>query len=471
MPAKFDLSWDDVGRRWRVMQDGKRFVVSCRQLGKQGYLDANAAHTKTATYQAANRWWSDKLKEIGQAPPPPHPQAERLAELERRADWARRHDEPTGAIDDEIRTTTSIEERDDDPAPLDHPGRDYLASLAQFGIVVAEDADPTAVAMVLGKRRVWADRAKRDQAEVPPADRQVKANGESYISLIESRYRSGLLSPSEFDLVRRAVRSFTGWVGEKVDVGTITPPRWQAWYQQVLGSECSVSWKQKQWRHSREFVIHLAEMGLVSLPPNLSSRKYRFGDGEVAAIPTFSVDECKTVLAGATGRLRLVILLCLNCGFTQKDVADLHQDEVDWTNGRIVRSRSKTRKQTGRNALIVCYPLWPRTFELLKEYRGSSEIAFPNEKGVAWVRRDENSRSDGVMSCWRHLQTKTGISGPPKLLRKTGASLLKNSGTYSDLDWLYLGDKPRSIPDKHYSARSQERFDEAIRWLGSQFGM
>jgi hypothetical protein len=39
--------------------------------------------------------------------------------------------------------------------------------------------------------------------------------------------------------------------------------------------------------------------------------------------------------------LTLHLLLMANCGFTQQDVSDLSQDEVDWQLGTITRKRSK----------------------------------------------------------------------------------------------------------------------------------
>ena len=65
MPARYDLSWDGTNKRWRVQHGKQRFVVSCRQLVKLGYLAPDSPHTKEASYQAANLWWAARLKEQG----------------------------------------------------------------------------------------------------------------------------------------------------------------------------------------------------------------------------------------------------------------------------------------------------------------------------------------------------------------------------------------------------------------------
>ena len=36
---------------------------------------------------------------------------------------------------------------------------------------------------------------------------------------------------------------------------------------------------------------------------------------------------------------------------------------------------------------------------------------------------------------------------------------------------LFLGNSPRSIKDRHYSDPSQALFDEAVKWLGEQYGI
>jgi hypothetical protein len=71
MPAHFDLSWEPRGRRWWKMYKGRRFVISCRQLGVPG--------TKEESYQAANEWWRRKRAEIdGQPAPSPYSNFDRL---------------------------------------------------------------------------------------------------------------------------------------------------------------------------------------------------------------------------------------------------------------------------------------------------------------------------------------------------------------------------------------------------------
>ncbi len=49
MPASYLMSWEPKSRRWWKQYKGKRYIVSCRQLG--------APETKEGSYQMANEWW------------------------------------------------------------------------------------------------------------------------------------------------------------------------------------------------------------------------------------------------------------------------------------------------------------------------------------------------------------------------------------------------------------------------------
>ena len=83
-------------------------------------------------------------------------------------------------------------------------------------------------------------------------------------------------------------------------------------------------------------------------------------------IVVFTKEEITSLLA-APDRTKLYILLMLNCGMTQKDIADLAVTEVNWEEGRIKRKRSKTGDC--ENVPTVNYKLWPETLRLLRQER------------------------------------------------------------------------------------------------------
>ena len=84
----------------------------------------------------------------------------------------------------------------------------------------------------------------------------------------------------------------------------------------------------------------------------------------------FTKEEITRLLDKAPERTKLYLLLMLNCGMTQKDVADLVVAEVDWVSGRIIRKRSKTSLE--ENVPVVNYVLWPETLRLLKKFKAEN---------------------------------------------------------------------------------------------------
>jgi integrase len=193
-----------------------------------------------------------------------------------------------------------------------------------------------------------------------------------------------------------------------------------------------------------------------------------------ARIEVFTMDEVKNLLAAASQRTRLYILLALNTGATQVDISDLKVEEVDWTEGRIVRRRSKTKDE--EHVPVVNYRLWPETIELLKLERATEgDRALVNANGSPLlcqeIKADGKLRKcDNVKNSFDRLKTKTGINKSFKLLRKTSATLLCDS-EFMGLEGLFLGHAPGSVAAKHYARTPQQRFDQAVMWLGQQYGL
>src|SRR5262245_30191125 len=90
----------------------------------------------------------------------------------------------------------------------------------------------------------------------------------------------------------------------------------------------------------KSFLKWTWEIG-TELPRNFRSKSLRTPVAN-REIVTFSIDVVKTLLAESPDTLRLYLVLMLNCGFQQTDIAELEHGEVDWTSGRIARKRSKT---------------------------------------------------------------------------------------------------------------------------------
>jgi integrase len=190
-------------------------------------------------------------------------------------------------------------------------------------------------------------------------------------------------------------------------------------------------------------------------------------------------NEAREIIDRATGQLQLHLLLMANCGMTQKDIADLQQNEVDWEKGRIIRKRSKTKNQ--KSVPTVSYKLWPDTLALLRVY-GSSQggRVLLTRRGNRWVFAEFDEKlgklvsSDPIATNYDHLRRKLKKEGKEvgtlKLFRKTSATLLYNSDEYSTCVGAFLGHAPDSIITRHYAHTSAEKLDKAVAWLATQYG-
>src|SRR5262249_41656048 len=137
---------------------------------------------------------------------------------------------------------------------------------------------------------------------------------------------------------------------------------------QVAGEKYSPSYAHTLMMTTKQFISRLAELQLIPLPGNIRSR-LRFNHSAPTKIETFTVDEVRALLKTCDGfseRTKLYLLLMVNCGMYQNDVAELRKEEVNWTKGTVTRARSKTRERQGP---VVTYQLWPETFALLKKHR------------------------------------------------------------------------------------------------------
>jgi integrase len=196
----------------------------------------------------------------------------------------------------------------------------------------------------------------------------------------------------------------------------------------------------------------------------------------VPTIVTFTKAEVRALLEGAADRVKLYVLLGLNCGMTGKDIADLSASEVDWKDGRVIRKRSKTRDC--ENVPVVNYKLWPMTLRLLKQERApdSPDRVLLNSNGSPlWTEKisaeGKYQKTDNVKNAFDRLRKTSKIKKPLKSLKKTSASLLRDSAAFASLESLFLGHAPASTSHRHYAAVPQGLLDQAVDWLGKEYGV
>jgi integrase len=425
------MTWISDSRRWIKKHKGKMYAVSCRQLGRP--------ETKEGSAAAANRWWEAKQKEIETAPPTE-------ADLQANA----------------FKVWSMVQ----DWRSLDEPSRekivDSLVGNGQYQKIKGQ-----AEAMI------------ESTAKVVLPERTVKAQVEAWKALLHGVCRSGQMSEGRFDAYCRNIGNFVAWIGEDTAIDVIDEGKLEGFFNylstQIATGKYSPTYSHTLMMTAKQFISRLTEMKLIPPPGNIRSRRFRFNHSAPAKIETFTPAEIGTLLSGCDGfsdKTKLYLLLMLNCGMYQNDIAELRTDEVDWTKGTITRARSKTRDRHGP---VVTYKLWPETFVLLKKHRANGGLALTTEAGNPlvrfWLEEGKMRRYDMIHSAWTRLAEKLEVKRirlGMKHLRKTSATLLGRHPQYKFFANHFLADSPRSVADRHYVVPSEAEFFAALEWLRDQ---
>jgi integrase len=147
--------------------------------------------------------------------------------------------------------------------------------------------------------------------------------------------------------------------------------------------------------------------GEFKKPDKAVLRRHRARNGE----KMLEADELRRLIAAAPVPLRAMVLLGVNCGFGNHDVATLPLAALDLDVGWIHYPRPKT----GLNRRC---PLWGETVGALREAlaarpapkdKAAAERVFLQRSGQVWIRNTETTRTDTVSVHFRRLLKKAGL--------------------------------------------------------------
>jgi site-specific recombinase XerD len=426
MSRLYKMTWEKSKQRWRKMYHGRIYTVSPQSLG--------CPPTKDESYQAANGWWEAKLTEIkGQPSTRFEHLVKELEALRGTSDLPRGYDYLINYVRRSASDTSIPESEVREIVP---PSENLLL----WGEILSGVKKPT------------------------PADRTIGHWVGRFLALRMDEVTGKELSIAQYELVRLCLDKFKEWIGDDTSIDKIAPDRWVDWYRHLLTLDISVEYKKKRLANARNFISWLIEHGLIPGFASLFAKRYKFGNDKEEVKPV-DREKIKSIIDTANGRLKLVLLLMANAGMNQIDIANLKPSE--YKDGRITRSRSKTKKQGTR---VVSWKLWDTTRHLLDQYgETSGDRLFLTETKRAWVRDDmidgRRSKTDAAQSVYRHL--KTGVT--LKQIRQTSGDMIKRKFGKPVADhFLAHGQKP---VDASYFSREQEVLDDAVAWLGAQYGI
>jgi integrase len=458
------MTWNSTSKRWFKKHSGKQHAVSLRTL-QQSYPELFTGNSKEGSYRAANAWWTAK-KTVLDDGPEKSDWLEALTTRQNMVTWLQRErDTDTDlyrTLTEEIETASTALKTS--PVPR-----------------VTLLIDPL-VAFKIPERLIWMKRL----GTIDTLQRwEVTGTAKKSQSLklqvgLFLKAKSVECSIARVDTMRNHLRHFLTYL-QSDDLTVLTSANLLDFRADLLtrnkrgamtltfaGDIIQTAWAFIDWLWQREVLENM---------PRVSKRKLRITP-ERRKIKTFSIEQVQTVLNAVRGKRRLYYLLMLNCGMTQKDIADLRPTEIDYGAGTITRRRSKTADH--ENVPEVQYKLWNETWELLKKYGNrNGDRALVTKKGTPLVLVAEKTtgksrvhKVDLIGRAYTNLRKKLGVALPPlKSMRKTGATVLDRHDVHSSFAQYFLGHAPTSIMDRHYRDRSQTRFDAAVKWLGEQYGI
>lgn len=309
--------------------------------------------------------------------------------------------------------------------------------------------------------------------EIKVAKLTVEDFGEKYLQSCFTRYERGDISATWFEKIRISVCHFVDYLQTDLSLFKLNEMILDDYRNHVLALPVSAAtdksispWTAK----SRLDIVKLMikwgyQMALIeTLPRNLDG--YAKITIPEPTVNRFSREEIHTLYSAASERTKMYMLLALNCGMGQTDISSLRTFEIQMSEKRIVRKRTKTG--------VHCeFALWPLTVEMLKRHGNldgePGARVFLSKSGHPLVREyfidDKFKRTDAIRSAFFRLMKKTKMPNHRGFysLRKTAASEIEIID--SAVTEMFLGHSEKGLK-RHYAERDWKRLDMAILKMG-----
>ena len=207
----------------------------------------------------------------------------------------------------------------------------------------------------------------------------------------------------------------------------------------------------------RMFLLWLADQeGVDFQMPKGCDRLFRFSGFNKSAVPDYqtALPKIKRLLANATDRTRLYMLLAMNIGGYQVDIGAIKHEELVQRNGEwyIWRQREKTSAED--SGYQVLHWLMPETVALLMRYAAPAtnphgRLLLNDEGQPLWQAAEDKARKDAITLAFKRVITKFRNADKKagseekfqfvfKQFRKIGATAIKRIAG-ADVSRMYLG--------------------------------
>jgi integrase len=247
----------------------------------------------------------------------------------------------------------------------------------------------------------------------------VKDAVNAYLNDRQDKMEAGELSPRTFTKYKEVTDLIVSEFGKRRLVSDLRPDDFAALKKTMT---------KRGWGPLRvgDFIQHVRSVFKHAADADLIDRPVRFGPGfdrpsaktlrqhkAKQGAKLFTAEEIRRLLDAAAGQVRATILLGINCGFGNSDVADLPLAAVDLDAAVIDFPRPKT-------GIARRCPLWPETVAALREMlanrpapkdEGHAALAFLSLRGTPLCSVREKDRTDAVAVQFGKLLRALGIAG------------------------------------------------------------
>jgi integrase len=259
---------------------------------------------------------------------------------------------------------------------------------------------------------------RKPRPDAGPEALTVKDVANAFLEAKEDKMNAGELSPRTWAKYKEVTDLLVSEFGKRRLVSDLRPDDFAALKKTMT----------KRWgplrvadfvQHVRSVFKHAADADLIVKPP-------RFGPGferpsakvlrlhRAAQGPKlFTAEEVRRLLDAANVQERAMLLLGINCGFGNADVATLPLSAVDLDGAMIDFARPKT-------GIPRRCPLWPETVQALREVLARrpepkaeehATLAFLSQRGTPLCSVREKDRTDGVAVQFGKLLRALKING------------------------------------------------------------
>jgi integrase len=249
-----------------------------------------------------------------------------------------------------------------------------------------------------GKDDLAAGRKPRDAEGLTVRDMVNK-----FLTYKKGRVGTGELSPRTFNDYDRISGVMVRFFGPGRHVGELRPEDFERFRVDLAKVRGVVSLANAitrarvvfKWAFDNDEIEKPVKFGSSFKKPNKKTMRRAKRDG---GSRVYDADQLRKLLEGAGGTMRAMILLGVNAGLGQTDVAGLPLDAVDLTGCWLNYPRTKT--EVDRRC-----PLWPETVKAIKaalavrpqpQDEADAGLVFLTHRGARWIRWGTKAESESL---------------------------------------------------------------------------